>query len=228
MEGGKKLFWFSYFGNFLEHYLAGSNFPNISLASWFFGIWKKIGKNMKRIWIPALSTLNAWLMSLKHSNYLQYRNTMLAKQPYFRFISLAFCDPAKSKAPAKTFAYWSNLWHSGKICSTVVNLWHRSQICGTASKSFAWQPMLWPGGQICSTAAPNLWTVANYVAWRITARYETEWPNRGTVAQSVEHQLYLWRSRQICSTVDKWMHKSFPAAYIYIHGLNFYYFYEQG
>ena len=163
---------------------------------------------MKRIWIPALSTLNAWLMSLKHSNYLQYRNTMLAKQPYFRFISLAFCDPAKSKAPAKTFAYWSNLWHSGKICSTVVNLWHRSQICGTASKSLAWQPMLWPGGQICSTAAPNLWTVANYLAWRITARYETEWPNlrysgpiRGTSAISVTEQTNLQHSGQMDAQV---------------------------
>ena len=177
---------------------------------------------MKRIWIPALSTLNAWLMSLKHSNYLQYRNTMLAKQPYFRFISLAFCDPAKSKAPAKTFAYWSNLWHSGKICGTAAksvaqhpNLWHGSQCCGLAAKSASRQPQ-------------------TYERWLITWLGALQPDMRqngqicGTVAQSVEHQPYLWWSRQICSTVDKWMYKSFPAAYIYIHGLNFYYFYEQG
>ena len=49
------------------------------------------------------STLNAWLMPLKNSDYLQHSNKMLAKQPYMLFISLAFCNPAKSEAPAKSF-----------------------------------------------------------------------------------------------------------------------------
>ena len=151
---------------------------------------------MKRIWIPALSTLNAWLMSLKHSNYLQYRNTMLAKQPYFRFISLAFCDPAKSKAPAKTFAYWSNLWHSGKICSTVVNLWHRSQICGTASKSLAWQPMLWPAAKSAARQPqtyerwPIMWLGALQPDMRQNGQIAVQWPNP-------------WNISYICDGADK-------------------------
>ena len=42
-------------------------------------------------------------MPLKDSDYLQHSNKMLAKQPYIQFISLAFCNPAKSEAQAKSF-----------------------------------------------------------------------------------------------------------------------------
>ena len=31
---------------FLEHYLASSHFPNLSLAFWLFGVWKKVGNNV--------------------------------------------------------------------------------------------------------------------------------------------------------------------------------------
>ena len=83
-------------------------------------------------------------MPLKHSDYLQHSNQILAKQPYFPFISLAFCNAAKSKAPAKSFAQQS--------VEQQPNLRHNSQTCGTAAKSVAQQPNMWPGSQICGLA----------------------------------------------------------------------------
>ena len=60
-------------------------------------------KNFTAILLPVPSTPNTWLIPLKDSDYLQHSNKMLGKQPYIQFISLAFCNPAKSEAPAKSF-----------------------------------------------------------------------------------------------------------------------------
>ena len=59
---------------------------------------------MKRIWLPVLSTPNAWLMPLplKYSDYMQ--PTMHSGQ---------ICGTA-----AKSVAQRPNLWHSSQICCT--------------------------------------------------------------------------------------------------------------
>ena len=134
----------------------------------------------------------------------QHRNTMLAKQPYFPFISFQrFVTLPKLRRLNQilriTFKSVPNLWHECQICGTAAiqicgmaakfvawrpNLWHGGQICGMAAKSVARRPSLWYGNQICGTATKS---VARGQIYGMAAKSESKIVNLCTKEQKFEY-----------------------------------------
>ena len=137
-------------------------------------LWNvKLGVLYKNLTVQKLygNCTNAWLMPLKHSDYSQHSNKMLAKQPYFSFISCQIRGISQIlRKTVKSVEWQPNPWLGG-------------QICGTAAKSVTRRQYLWLGGQICSQIYS---TVAKYVARQANLRHSRQ--ICGTAAKSDAQQ----------------------------------------